>query len=256
MILIIDNYDPYINTLVDLVHSESAEAKMARNDEITLSEICEMRPSGIVISPTKEGSDVGVSLAAIETFASIVPILGFGLGYRAICHAFGATSTDPPENGNSAVDVSHDGLMLFEGLPDPFPVPVPTEKVLDREDFPTGLEVAAHTENGVIMGIRHRGFRTEGVQFHPAHVNDKIARTLVQNWLDTLYDIDPDAFAQLDLPDPEETQETIEEEDDGPDPSAQETMVYDGDMSMYERISAEHEAQQKEEAEEERRSDA
>ncbi len=256
MILIIDNYDPHINTLVDLVHSESAKAKMARNDEITLREICDMRPSGIVISPTKEGSDVGVSLAAIETFASLVPILGFGLGYRAIGHAFGATSTEPPENGDSAVDVSHDGLMLFEGLPDSFPAPAPTEMVLDPDDFPTGLEISARTEDGVIMGIRHRGFRTAGVQFHPAHVNGTIASTLIQNWLDTLYDIDPDAFSQLDLPAPEETQETIEEEDDGPDPNAQETMVYDGDMSMYERISAEHEAQQKEEAEEERRSDA
>lgn len=240
MILIIDNEDPAINVLANALRISGETVRVIDNTEMTLAEIRDLRPRGLVFS---EGvgtpEDAGITVPAIRTFASIVPILGVGLGHRAIGLVFGGTISDGAV-GDATGTVTHDHRALFEGLDDPFEVNSDPAPVLVDDEFPVALQVAARTKNGTIMAVRHRGFKTEGIQFRLENMDPSQAERLVSNWIDALYDIHDEAFDRLRIPMPSDKEE---ETDDAP---PEETVVYESDgKSMFDRAKENEEKRQK-----------
>lgn len=240
MILIIDNEDPAINVLANALRISGETVRVVENTEMTLEEIRDLRPSGLVFS---EGSgapeDAGITVPAIRAFALLVPILGVGLGHRAIGAAFGAAVSEAPESDATGA-VTHDHRALFKGLDDPFEVASDPAPVLADDEFPVALEISARTENGTIMAVRHRGFKTAGIQFRLENMDPSQAEQLVANWSDLLYDINDEAFDQLRLPTPSKDEETA-------DAPPEETVVYESDgKSMFDRAKEQEEKRQQE----------
>lgn len=240
MILIIDNEDPAINVLANALRISGETVRVVGNTEMTLEEIRDLRPSGLVFS---EGAgapeDAGITVPAIRTFATLVPILGVGLGHRAVGVAFGSSVSDGASDDATGT-VIHDHIALFQGLDDPLEVTSSPAPVIADDEFPVALEVSARTESGTIMAVRHRGFKTTGIQFRLEDMDPSQAEQLVANWSDLLYDIHDEAFDQLQLPTPSKGEE--EEADDTP---PEETVVYESDgKSMFERAKEQEAKQQ------------
>ena len=172
MLLVIDNYDSFTYNLVQLLGELGAEPVVRRNDQITTAEIAAGGFSGIVISPGPgEPKGAGVSLAAIRELGGRLPILGVCLGHQAIGEAFGGDIVRAPKPiHGKASRVHHDGLGLFAGLPQDVEVGRYHSLVIDPRTCPEVLQVTASTEDGIIMGVRHRSLPIEGVQFHPESV--------------------------------------------------------------------------------------
>jgi anthranilate/para-aminobenzoate synthase component II len=252
MILIIDNEDPAINVLANALRISGETVRVFDNTDLSLVDICDLRPRGLVFS---EGlghpEDAGVTLSAIRTFASFVPILGVGLGHRAVGMAFGGSisgSAQPDATGT----VTHDHLALFEGLDDPFEVTSDPAPVLVDDEFPVSLQVAARTDSGIIMGVRHRGFKTEGIQFRLENMDPALAEQLVSNWISSLYDIHDETFDRTRKRVASRSEDPSSSSgqggnDDGPS-EAEETLVYESDgKSMFDRMKEQEEERQKEE---------
>ena len=186
MILVIDNYDSFTYNLVQYLGELGAEIEVRRNDAVTISEIEDsLRPDKILISPgpgTPNGA--GVSLALIERFAGRVPIFGVCLGHQAIGQVFGGrvVRAPAPVHGKAS-EICHDGKTIFEGLEYRFKAGRYHSLIVERETFPDELEISATTPDGLIMGLRHREMKIEGVQFHPESILTTEGKKLITNFL-------------------------------------------------------------------------
>jgi para-aminobenzoate synthetase component 2 len=185
MILVIDNYDSFTYNLVQYLGELGADIQVVRNDQTTVEAIEKQAPERIVISPgPKTPSEAGICLAVITAFAGRIPILGVCLGHQAIGQAFGGQVIRAPElmHGKTS-QIQHDGKTIFEGLSNPFPATRYHSLIVARETLPACLEVSACTSGGVIMGLRHRKMKVEGVQFHPESILTDMGKQLLGNFL-------------------------------------------------------------------------
>lgn len=185
MILVIDNYDSFTYNLVQYLGELGAELEVCRNDQTSLEEIERLAPERIVISPgPKTPTEAGICLDLIKAFAGRRPILGVCLGHQAIGQAFGGRVVRAPEimHGKTS-DISHDGKTIFAGLPSPFPATRYHSLIVERATLPDCLEISATTRDGLIMGLRHREMKVEGVQFHPESVLTEVGKHLLANYL-------------------------------------------------------------------------
>jgi para-aminobenzoate synthetase component 2 len=186
MILILDNYDSFTYNLVQCVGELGEEIVVCRNDQIEVSEVEEQyTPDRILISPGPgRPEDAGASLEMIRYFAGRVPILGVCLGHQAIGQAFGGCVVRASELVHGkASEICHDGRTIFEGLEHRFKAGRYHSLVVERETLPECLEISATTPHGVIMGIRHRTLKVEGVQFHPESILTDGGKKLLANFL-------------------------------------------------------------------------
>ncbi|MFY9609962.1 MAG: aminodeoxychorismate/anthranilate synthase component II [Blastocatellia bacterium] len=185
MILVIDNYDSFTYNLVQYVGELGVDVKVFRNDLISVDEMRAMKPKGLLISPGPGMPDgAGVTLEAIRAFAGQIPILGVCLGHQAIGQAFGGRVVRAPYlmHGKTS-EICHDSATIFRGLPYRFKATRYHSLIVEKEGLPEELEVSATTPDGVIMGLRHRRFPVEGVQFHPESVMTEHGKTLLENFL-------------------------------------------------------------------------
>ncbi|HEV2862922.1 MAG TPA: aminodeoxychorismate/anthranilate synthase component II [Pyrinomonadaceae bacterium] len=186
MLLLIDNYDSFTYNLVQYFGELGARVEVRRNDGVTVGEIeKELKPERIVISPGPGTPDeAGVSTDVIGNFAGHVPLLGVCLGHQAIGQMFGGrvVRAPAPVHGKPA-EICHDGKTIFEGLDYRFPAARYHSLVVERETLPDCLEVSATTPDGVIMGLRHRRLKVEGVQFHPESILTTEGKRLLANFL-------------------------------------------------------------------------
>ncbi len=185
MILMIDNYDSFTWNLVQYLRELGADVKVLRNDEIGTAEIGAMRPDGIVISPGPcTPIEAGVSVGAIRDFSGKIPILGVCLGHQAIGQAFGGEIGHAGKvvHGKTST-ISHSGTGVFRGLPSPFVATRYHSLAIVRASLPDCLEVTAESEDREIMGVRHREFAVEGVQFHPESFLTEHGHALLRNFL-------------------------------------------------------------------------
>jgi len=186
MILMIDNFDSFTYNLVQYFGELGAEVKVVRNNALTLEDIERMAPAQIVISPGPcTPNEAGISLAAILRFAGRIPILGVCLGHQAIGQAFGGKVVKARHVMHGKVSgVRHDGKGMFAGLPDGFTATRYHSLAVERATLPACLEVSAQSEDGEIMGLRHRTERVEGVQFHPEALLTEHGHAMLKNFLD------------------------------------------------------------------------
>ncbi|MCH8962960.1 MAG: aminodeoxychorismate/anthranilate synthase component II [Bacteroidetes bacterium] len=185
MILIIDNYDSFTYNLVHLVGRHTEDLKVVRNDVMTVEEVREMAPDGILISPGPgRPDDAGISKALIETQGPTTPILGVCLGHQSIGEVFGGVITHAPTlmHGKTSA-IHHDGKTIFDGAEQDFTATRYHSLVVDRDSVPDVLEISAETDDGIVMGLRHRAFPIEGIQFHPESVLTTEGPKLIANWL-------------------------------------------------------------------------
>ncbi len=185
MLLLIDNYDSFTYNLVQYLGELGAEIEVFRNDQIAIDGIAERNPSQIVISPGPcTPKEAGISVAAIKRFAGKIPILGVCLGHQSIGEAFGGdvVRADRLMHGKTSM-IRHDGKTIFKGLPNPFEATRYHSLIVRRETLPACLEISAETEDGVIMGLRHREYPVEGVQFHPESILTGAGKDLLRNFL-------------------------------------------------------------------------
>jgi anthranilate synthase/aminodeoxychorismate synthase-like glutamine amidotransferase len=188
MILIIDNYDSFTYNLVQYLGELGADLEVRRNDAITVDEIAARRPTGIVISPGPcTPKEAGVSVATIERLGGEVPILGVCLGHQAIGAALGGRIVRAPRimHGKTS-PIHHDGRGVFRELANPFEATRYHSLVIDPDSLPQELEVSAWTDQGEIMGVRHRTLPIEGVQFHPESILTLEGKKLLHNFLASL----------------------------------------------------------------------
>jgi len=185
MLLVIDNYDSFTYNLVQYLGELGQDIRVFRNDKIALSEIEGLAPERIVISPGPcTPKEAGISVDLVRRFAGKIPILGVCLGHQAIAEAFGG---DVIRNyrlmhGKTSM-IRHDGRTIFHGLPNPFEATRYHSLVVGRETLPASLEISAQTEEGEIMGIRHKEYRVEGVQFHPESILTAAGKDLLRNFI-------------------------------------------------------------------------
>jgi anthranilate synthase/aminodeoxychorismate synthase-like glutamine amidotransferase len=185
MVLVIDNYDSFTYNLVQYLGEMQVELAVHRNDQITLERIRELRPDRILISPGPcSPRESGLSNDIIRALAGSVPILGVCLGHQCIGHVFGANVVVNYRimHGKTSL-IHHNGKDLFVGMPNPFSATRYHSLVIQRESLPACLEVTAETEEGEVMGVRHREFPIWGVQFHPESILSESGRTILANFL-------------------------------------------------------------------------
>jgi anthranilate synthase component II len=185
MLLMIDNYDSFTYNLVQYLGELGQEVKVVRNDEMTVDEIEALGAERIVLSPGPcTPNEAGVSLDVIHRFAGRVPILGVCLGHQAIGQAFGGKVIHARQLMHGKVSlIHHQGKGVFAGLPTPYEATRYHSLAIERETCPSDLEVTAWTEDGEIMGVRHRTLPIEGVQFHPESILTQHGHALLRNFL-------------------------------------------------------------------------
>ncbi|HEY0846815.1 MAG TPA: aminodeoxychorismate/anthranilate synthase component II [Noviherbaspirillum sp.] len=185
MLLMIDNYDSFTYNLVQYFGELGEEVRTFRNDEITLEQIAAMKPDRICISPGPcTPHEAGVSVPLLKEFAGKIPILGVCLGHQSIGAAFGGKVVRAKQvmHGKTSL-VTHTGVGVFKGLPSPFTVIRYHSLAIERESLPDCLEITAWTEDGEIMGVRHKELKVEGVQFHPESILSEHGHALLKNFL-------------------------------------------------------------------------
>ncbi|KPQ00557.1 MAG: anthranilate synthase amidotransferase component TrpG [Bacteroidetes bacterium HLUCCA01] len=185
MILIIDNYDSFTYNLVHLVAGHTSQFTVVRNDKITLEEVAALNPSKILISPGPgRPEDAGITPQLILRFGPQIPVLGVCLGHQAIGMVYGGEVVHAPSlmHGKTSV-IRHDQKTIFSGVPQEFTATRYHSLVLRPESLPQVLEVSSTTPDGVIMGVRHREFPVEGIQFHPESILTVQGPKLIENWV-------------------------------------------------------------------------
>lgn len=181
----IDNYDSFTYNLVQYLGELGENLRVFRNDRITIKEIEKLNPDRIVISPGPcTPKEAGISIELIKVFAGEIPILGVCLGHQAIGAAFGGeiVRADRLMHGKTSM-IHHDARTIFENLPNPFEATRYHSLVIKKETLPDCLEITAWTDMDEIMGVRHKGFIVEGVQFHPESILTKVGKDLLRNFL-------------------------------------------------------------------------
>ena len=186
MLLLIDNYDSFTYNLFQYLSELGEEITVFRNDKITIEEIARLSPQRIVISPGPGTPEhAGICNDVIRHFRNKLPILGVCLGHQCIGYSYGAKVGRASEimHGKSSL-IHHDGKGVLVGLPNPFPAIRYHSLAVVHETLPQCLEVSAWTSNDIIMGLRHRQFPTEGVQFHPESIMTEVGKDILRNFLD------------------------------------------------------------------------
>lgn len=185
MILIIDNYDSFTYNLVNLVAQETADFRVVRNDDLCVDDVIELGPKGVLISPGPgRPEEAGISVEVIKQARDRFAVLGVCLGHQAIGQAFGASVIHAPElmHGKTS-EVSHDGQSIFEDVENPFTATRYHSLVLDPETIPDELEITAYVDD-IIMGVRHKRWPVEGIQFHPESVLTTEGPKLIRRWVE------------------------------------------------------------------------
>jgi anthranilate synthase/aminodeoxychorismate synthase-like glutamine amidotransferase len=186
MILVIDNYDSFTYNLVQYLGEWEKDVRVFRNDEIRVSEIAEMKPSFILISPGPcTPREAGISVETVRAYAGKIPILGVCLGHQSIGEAFGGKIVRAKKlmHGKTSM-IYNDGKTIYKGLPDPFEAIRYHSLLVDRKSLPKDLQISAETKDGDIMGLRHRKFLVEGVQFHPESIMTMNGKQLLRNFVE------------------------------------------------------------------------
>ena len=186
MVLMIDNYDSFTYNLVQYLGELGEEVRVHRNDEITVDEVARLKPGRIVISPGPcTPTEAGISVPLIERLAGKIPMLGVCLGHQAIGQAFGGRIVHAGQlmHGKTST-IRHDGRGVFQGLPDGFTATRYHSLAIERASLPDCLEVSAWTDDGEIMGVRHKSAAVEGVQFHPEAILTEHGHRLLKNFLE------------------------------------------------------------------------
>lgn len=189
MIVIIDNYDSFTYNIVQTIGGLGATMEIFRNDQVDIPQIEALQPDRLLISPGPcTPAKAGISIAAIRHFAGRIPILGVCLGHQSIGEAFGGRTVRAARlmHGKTS-PVFHDGLGVFSGLPDPFEAMRYHSLVVERESLPDCLEITAWTDQDELMGVRHKEWLVEGVQFHPESIMTPDGVRLLKNFIDPGY---------------------------------------------------------------------
>ena len=185
MILMIDNYDSFTYNLYQMFQMMGREVQVLRNDQVSLSVLERLNPSALVISPgPSTPAEAGISIEAIRYFGPMIPVLGVCLGHQAIAAAFGGkvTRAERIMHGKTS-PIHHDCKSLFQGLPETFHATRYHSLIVDRESLPDCLQIGAWTEEREIMGIRHRHFDVEGIQFHPESIITDFGDQIIKNFI-------------------------------------------------------------------------
>ena len=185
MLLLIDNYDSFTYNLYQYLSELGAEVQVRRNDAVTLADIETMQPAHIVISPGPcTPDDAGMSCSIIETFGPRIPTLGVCLGHQAIGQVYGGKVVRAPEpmHGKTSL-MYHQGQGIFCDLPQPFEANRYHSLIVERATLPAELEITAETADGLIMGLRHRTYPVQGVQFHPESIMTPAGKNVLRNFL-------------------------------------------------------------------------
>ncbi|MDK2880394.1 MAG: para-aminobenzoate synthetase component [Clostridia bacterium] len=193
MLLMIDNYDSFTYNLVQYLGEMGEEVRVFRNDALTCSQIAALQPEALLLSPGPCTPDeAGICLEAVRFFQGRIPILGVCLGHQVIGQAFGGevVRAERLMHGKTSL-VYHDGRTIYKGLPNPFTATRYHSLILKRETLPACLEISAETERGEIMGVRHREFIIEGVQFHPESILTEGGKALLRNFLNIVRGREP-----------------------------------------------------------------
>ena len=185
MILLVDNYDSFTYNLAQYLGQLGETLEVRRNDQISIEEIGRMAPERIVISP---GPGIprraGITIPVVREFAGRIPILGVCLGHQAIGEAFGGRVIRASQIMHGKISaIRHDGKTIFRGLPQGFTATRYHSLIVERKSLPRVLEISAETDDGTIMGLRHRKLKVEGVQFHPESVLTEVGLQLLRNFL-------------------------------------------------------------------------
>jgi anthranilate synthase/aminodeoxychorismate synthase-like glutamine amidotransferase len=185
MILLLDNYDSFAYNLAQYLGELGSDVEVHRNDKISVEEIARRKPEGIVISPGPcTPQEAGISVELVQRLAGKFPILGVCLGHQAIGAAFGGKIVRAPKlfHGKTS-EIHHDNKGVFRKLPEPFIATRYHSLIVERKSLPRELSITAETSDGTIMGVRHRRYKLEGVQFHPESVLTEPGKQLLQNFL-------------------------------------------------------------------------
>jgi anthranilate synthase/aminodeoxychorismate synthase-like glutamine amidotransferase len=186
-VLVIDNYDSFVYILVQYLGELGADPLVHRHDDVDLDVLVALEPDAVLVSPGPgRPEDAGVSNAAIRAFGEQgVPVLGVCLGHQCLGQVYGGDVVRAPHvmHGKTS-QITHDGRGVFEGMPNPFTATRYHSLVVDRASVPDALEVSAEAEDGLVMGLRHREFPIEGVQFHPESILTESGHALVRNFLE------------------------------------------------------------------------
>ncbi len=185
MIIVIDNYDSFVFNLVQYLGELGGEPLVFRNDKIEIVEIEKLKPERIVISPGPcTPKEAGISVEAVKYFADKVPILGVCLGHQAIGYAFGGKIIGAKRlmHGKTS-EIHHDGKTIFKDIESPFVATRYHSLIVERESLPDCFEISAWTSEGEIMGLRHKEYKVEGVQFHPESILTKVGKQILANFL-------------------------------------------------------------------------
>ncbi len=188
MILLLDNYDSFTYNLYQYLAELGAAVVVKRNDELSVADIASMAPAKIVISPGPcTPNEAGVSVDVIRQLGGHIPILGVCLGHQAIGAAYGGSVVRAPQVMHGKLSaIHHAGIGVFTGLPQPFDATRYHSLIVRREDLPDVLEVTAWTDDGIIMGLRHRELPVEGVQFHPESIMTSSGKALLRNFVEAV----------------------------------------------------------------------
>ena len=185
MILIIDNYDSFTYNLYQYVGEVYQDVKVLRNDEFTIEELKKLPLKGIIISPGPgRPENAGLSIEVIKAFEGIVPIMGICLGHQAIGYAYGGKVISAPEikHGKTSI-INHDGVGLFKDIKDNLQIMRYHSLIIERESLPEELNITAKTEDGLIMGVKHKKFQIYGLQFHPESIFTEQGKMIIKNFV-------------------------------------------------------------------------
>jgi len=185
-VLLVDNYDSFTYNLYQYLGELGAEVRVVRNDELSAEAAIALSPARIVISPGPGTPDqAGITLDLIRRAAGRIPVLGVCLGHQALGQAFGGEVRRAPKlmHGKTS-QIHHDGRSVFARLPDPFTATRYHSLVVERDSVPESLEISAWTDDGIVMGLRHREYPLEGVQFHPESILTTVGKDLLRNFLE------------------------------------------------------------------------